>query len=333
MKQLHTFRNVTGLILVLFLSSCTTENPNLTTKQARNSSLKAEMDSIRPENDIRDSTWTQSNWSELPLLESPLQLVRHKAYTLGYNERYEQAAWVAYVLTAAETKSNYKRSNDFEVDPKVSTGTATNNDYSHSGYDRGHLAPAADMSFSWLAMNESFYYSNMSPQEPSFNRGIWKNLEELMRNWAVNYDSIYVVTGPVFEKNMSFIGTNKVAVPGAYYKVIVKRIGNKVEGIGFILPNRGSNVPLQSFVVSIDQVEQRTGIDFFSSWQDGIESAMEKQACISCWNWYQPHGCRSNSNASSSSAESVQCAGMTKKGSRCKRMTKDPSGYCYQHHP
>jgi endonuclease G len=94
-------------------------------------------------------------------------------------------------------KTITKRKDNFRSDPKVKTGSAALSDYKGSGYDRGHLAPAADFKWSATAMSESFYMSNMSPQVPGFNRGIWKNIESTVRNWAVENDEIYIVTGPV----------------------------------------------------------------------------------------------------------------------------------------
>ncbi|GAH82191.1 unnamed protein product, partial [marine sediment metagenome] len=127
-------------------------------------------------------------------------IIRHTAYTLKYKEKYEQAEWVLYKLTAERVKGSYKRTNDFRPDPMVKTGSATLSDYKGSGYDRGHLAPAGDMKWSTTAMSESFYMSNMSPQNPGFNRGIWKKLEGQVRTWATDNEEIYIVTGPVLSE-------------------------------------------------------------------------------------------------------------------------------------
>lgn len=330
---MNQFRNVwmvCGLVCLLLIGACTFTETKPATQTKIEQFTEIQPQQEKPEPPVMDTGDVKLSWSVLPRLSSNLQFVVHHAFSLGYNEKYEQAAWVAYVLSEAETNARYERSNDFEEDPMVSTGSATDNDYARSGYDRGHLAPAADMSFSELTMQESFYYSNMSPQEPSFNRGIWKKLEELMRSWAVEYDSIYVVTGPVFNSGMTTIGANKVAIPSAYYKVVVKRFGSKAEGIGFILPNQSSTEQLQSFVVSIDEVERKTGLDFFSNWNDRVENNMESNTCIDCWIWKASKQYRSHPTTTET-AQSVQCLGITKKGTRCKRMTKDPSGFCYQH--
>jgi endonuclease G len=281
-----------------------------------------------------DSTkFTDVGSVEIPAISAKDDIIYHTAYTLKYNETFEQAEWVAYQLIAAETVSLYERSNDFRVDPKIVTGSANDNDYAGSGYDRGHLAPAADMSWSSITMQESFYYSNMSPQDPSFNRGIWKRLEELVRDWAIEYDTIYVVTGPVLKTGLPTIGSNNVAVPEYYYKVVYTNTNQGHNAIGFVMKNEGSKDDLKSHAVSIDSVERFTGIDFFVNLNDDLESKIESSTCVSCWNW---NGTTKEPSSPSSRQEpetstSVQCSGVTQSGERCKRKTSDPSGKCYQH--
>lgn len=226
-----------------------------------------------------------SNGFEIPISNDPGQLVNHLGYSLWYNEEHEQAAWVAYELTAAETYKNAKRSNKFCPDEAVKTGSANNTDYLHSGYDRGHLAPAADMSWSIEAMSESFFYSNMSPQVPAFNRGIWKNLEELMREWAVENEAIYIVTGPVLEPHLPTIGPDKVSIPRYYYKVILDYRLPGRKGIAFLLPNAASSKALLEFAVPIDSVEHVTGINFFPKLSAHQEKELEASCCIPCWKW------------------------------------------------
>lgn len=266
---------------------------------------------------------------ELPKTNSKNQIITHRGYSLLYNETHEQADWIAYELTKEETTKLYERTNKFISDPEVKTGTASNKDYKDSGYDRGHLAPAADMGWSSSAMAESFYYSNMSPQTPSFNRGVWKNLEELVRTWAIENNTIYIVTGPVLVNGLQTIGGNKVSVPNYYYKVILDYSEPGIKGIGFILPNRESKEPLQNYAVSIDSVEKFTGIDFFPLLQDEQEESIEKTLCIKCWSWKRIQ--TTNEKNEKKTTQSVQCSGITKSGNRCKRMTRSSSGKCYQH--
>jgi endonuclease G len=265
---------------------------------------------------------------ELPAFSKNDAIIHHFAYTLSYNEKYEQAAWVAYELTADEIIKRYDRTNRFIVDGAINTGSADNQDYKKSGYDRGHLAPAGDMSWSATAMEESFYYSNMSPQDPSFNRGIWKKLEEQVRSWAGEIGTIYVVTGPVLKGGMNTIGHNSVAVPNYYYKVILDNSSKSPKAIGFLMRNEGAKGSLSNYAVSIDSVERFTGIDFFPGLSDKTEQRVEYSMCVSCWNWSIQ---RQNRNSTSSESTAVQCSGITQKGLRCKRRTKDSSGKCYQH--
>ena len=126
---------------------------------------------------IQSFIYPQSQKFELPKTLSGEQIIYHTGYTLSYNEKHEQANWVAYELTAQELAGTVKRKDSFKSDPMVKSESASLADYRKSGYDRGHLIPAADMKWSTTAMSESFYMSNMSPQSPSFNRGIWKKLE------------------------------------------------------------------------------------------------------------------------------------------------------------
>jgi len=150
-------------------------------------------------------------------------VVRHKYYTLSYSENDEQAEWVAYVLTRKRLQMEWQDRPDlFESDPLVRTGSATLSDYRGSGYDRGHLAPAADMAFNTTAITETFYLSNISPQVRDFNHGVWKELEELSRDWAIKFNKLYVVTGPILKDGgKGEIGANRVTVPTAYYKILV----------------------------------------------------------------------------------------------------------------
>lgn len=222
---------------------------------------------------------------ELPEIQPNETLIRHIGYSLVYDETHEQAKWVAYELTAAETGKRFERTDEFLEDPLISTGSATDADYKASGYDRGHIAPASDMGWSAETMAESFYYSNMSPQEPSFNRGIWKKGEDLVRTWAVAYGNLFVVAGPVLHKGLKTIGPHAVSVPDLYYKVILDPQKGQERGIAFVIPNEGSRRPLTDFVVTIDSVERLTGINFFPALPDKEEKHLESTVCLECWTW------------------------------------------------
>lgn len=211
------------------------------------------------------------------------EIIRHTYYTLSYSEDHEQAEWVAYELTRNRLDKNWvERSTTFFPDPAVRTESATPRDYSGSGYDRGHLVPAADMAFDTLAMSETFFMSNISPQERAFNGGIWRELEETVRDWAKRFEKIYVISGPVLtRKGKEQIGFSKVTVPEAYFKVLLAPEQHRA--IGFVLPNNVSEKPLMEFACSIDQVEALTRIDFFPKLLQGPDEALESSVDKSSW--------------------------------------------------
>jgi len=191
------------------------------------------------------------------------QIVKHMAYTLSYNEECEGASWVSYLNTTEHlTNTTTKRKNLFKYDPLVVTKSASSNDYSKTGYDRGHLCPSADMLWNDTTMSESFYMSNMSPQLPGFNRGIWKSLESYVREFSITQDSVYVITGPSFTTINKKIGINEVCVPEYYYKIISYKKGGVWTVFCWLLPNESSDKDLTFFMVDITMVESVTGLNF-----------------------------------------------------------------------
>ena len=220
----------------------------------------------------------------LPYTDHPEQIIEHEGYSLLYSEEHEQPYWVAYLLTAEELSGNVNRTDNFRSDNSIQTSSASLSDYRGSGYDRGHLAPAADMEWSTEAMKDSFYLSNMSPQLPGFNRGIWKKLEEWIRDEAVDNSEIYVVTGPVLtDRPYQTIGENEVAVPNYYYKVLLDYTEPDLKAIGFLLPNESSKQPLSDYAVSVDEVEDLTGLDFFYLLDDTVEAQLEGAYEFAVW--------------------------------------------------
>ena len=191
------------------------------------------------------------------------QIVKHTYYTLSYNEKYEQAEWVAYELKKEYLKNgDYKRPYFIE-DPKVTTGSADWRNYKNSGYDKGHLCPAGDMEFNKEAYNDTFYTSNISPQKHDFNSGIWNRIEQKTRYFAQKYNDIYVVTGGILKDSDKKIGTENVAVPKYFYKIVLTKSGKEHKAIAFLVPNEDSDKSIYDFVVPIETLEKMTGIDFF----------------------------------------------------------------------
>lgn len=204
------------------------------------------------------------------------QVIEHIGYTVSYNEQRRNPNWVAYELTGEEVDGKEPRASKFVPDPLVNGRQAVDNDYKHSGWDRGHHAPAADMKWSKQAMEESFYLSNISPQNHNLNSGVWKNIEELTRYNAQKYNKILVVTGPVFtdKKGLGYIGDNRVLIPNAFYKVLLAYDGGYT-GIGFYCENVAGKKKLDHYAKSIDEIEEITGIDFFPLLPDEIETKVE----------------------------------------------------------
>ena len=213
------------------------------------------------------------------------QVVHHEGYSLSYSEPHEQAEWVAYELKRSHlSNTNFKRPY-FEVDKAVKTKSAHWRNYKKSGYDRGHLCPAGDRKYSQATHDETFLTSNVSPQKHDFNSGIWNRLEQKTRYWANKYDGVFVVSGGILKGKMKTIGEEKVSVPNAFYKVLIDNNSGATKVLAFIIPHKDSNKPLYEFVVSVDEVEQRTGIDFFHELEDTVENRIEASNSYKAWSF------------------------------------------------
>ncbi|MCK0191011.1 DNA/RNA non-specific endonuclease [Arenibacter sp. F20364] len=211
------------------------------------------------------------------------EIVQHAHFALSYNEAYEQAEWVAYVLEKSHLTKDDRKRPLFLEDPKVRTKSADWRNYRGSGYDRGHLCPAGDRRFSEYAYNETFYTSNIAPQDREFNAGIWNRLEQQVRYWAKREGPLFVVTAGVLEGGLSSIGEEDVAVPKYFYKIIAQGKGENLKIIGFLFPNQEDEERLDHFVVPVDRIEKLTGIDFFSGLPDEQEAILEASLSTSGW--------------------------------------------------
>ncbi|MEM9141874.1 MAG: DNA/RNA non-specific endonuclease [Bacteroidota bacterium] len=207
----------------------------------------------------------------------------HNHYMLSYMEAYEQAEWVAYVLKKDHLTYDDRERPYFIEDPQVKSKSADWRNYRGSGYDRGHLCPAGDRRFSEQAYNETFYTSNISPQDRNFNAGIWNRLENQVRQWAKRYGELYVITGGVLEEGLIEIGEEDVDVPRYYFKIVVRGRPDEPKALAFLMPGKESPRPLKDFLVSIDALEKRTGIDFFEKLDDAVETEIETQINNGGW--------------------------------------------------
>ena len=225
------------------------------------------------------------NTTELLPTSTTGQVIHHNNYSLSYNEKHEQAEWVAYFLKDSHISStNFKRPY-FEKDSKVKTKSAHYKNYSNSGYDKGHLCPAGDRKFSKSAFDETFLTSNISPQEHKFNAGVWNRLEQKTRYWAKKYKNLYVITGGILENSSKTIGSEKVTVPNYFYKIILDFQEPEIKAIAFLIPHKDSEKALYKFVTSIDKIEELTGIDFFPKLEDSIENKLENSTNYLNWSF------------------------------------------------
>lgn len=215
---------------------------------------------------------------EIPRYESSRggQIIKHTGFTLSYDADYKTPQWVAWELTADEVDGTYSRKNSFSPDPDVRGQKSYHKDYSNSGYDRGHMAPAADMKWSEAAMEESFYTSNICPQNQNLNRGDWKDLEELEREWAKRYGAVAIAAGPIYKsKRPERIGAHHVAVPDAFFKVLLVGYPDNPKAYGFVFKNEAGSRKLSYYQKTVDEVETITGMDFFHELPDDVENKIE----------------------------------------------------------
>ena len=227
----------------------------------------------------------KNNFDYLPTSTTG-EIVKHKFYTLSYNEKHEQSEWVAYELTPNHLKRIERHRPYFIYDKKVKTKSANYRNYKKSGYDKGHLVPAGDMRFSEDAFNDTFYTSNISPQNHQFNAGIWNRLEQKTRYWTKKYGNLYVITGGVLKNGLKTIGQEHVTVPKQFYKIILDyKEGKEPKAIAFLMPNKDSKEALYKFTTSIDQIENLTGIDFFKALPDSIENKLEAKSDYKGWSF------------------------------------------------
>ncbi len=261
-----------GLLLVLGLNSCR-EMPSNNESDKEKITESAVIDP-----DISD----EGSFDFLPT-STTKSIYHHEAYSFSYNEVYEQSEWVAYSLKEGDLKNvTYKRP-FFNQDPIVKTASADWRNYKKSGYNKGHLCPAGDRKANFKEYEETFYTSNVSPQKYDFNAGVWNRLEQKVRYWAAKYDGIYVITGGVLSDNLKTIGNEEVAVPNYFYKVLLTKDRKRM--IAFLVPHKDSEKALYEFVVSVDNLEKMTGIDFFPKLEDSLENQLEQSSDYKAWSF------------------------------------------------
>lgn len=288
-------------LLLLFPSVCfgQVETPKINAINQQLEEIEQTKTNLLEELEVLKLEWIQTEMERVgvPQATASEQTIFHSAYALSYNESHEQANWVMHIILPEIAKGSASRSNDFREDPLVSTGTSFEKDYflkekktdgsykyDGFGYDRGHLAPSADFKWSEKALSESYFYSNMSPQLGDFNRLKWAELEGWMRDYVVTHNtSLIIVTAPILHNELPKIerGVNKVSIPEQFVKVALD-LKNK-RAVGFSLPHQKIEEPLESFMVSVDSIEQLLGYDLFSKLDDELESELEAHFDYKMW--------------------------------------------------
>jgi endonuclease G len=229
-----------------------------------------------------------------------LEVTTHSAMALGYNCDFKMAAWTFHVLTPDVSFGNVTRTNDFRPDKSLNCKTAVEQDYfikqektdgtflyDGFGFDRGHLAPSADFRWSQKALSESYYYSNMTPQRKGFNRESWAEVETILRRIVDNNpQNYYVITGPILTDSLDTIkkSMNQLRIPDLHYKIIADVTSENPKGMAFLMPNKKCELPPFEYVVTIDSIEQLTGLNFFPNLSDALEKAVERSVDFKLWN-------------------------------------------------
>lgn len=268
-------------LLSVVLFSC---NPSPNDSKL-NQQIEVQLDTVIDDLKIEDKNNKLNTVGSFNFLPSSTTgaVYERSTFSFSYHEGYEQAEWVAYELTSSDTKYRKYDRPLFNQDPMVKTKSADWKNYKNVPYNKGHLLPAADRRKSYKEYKETFYTSNISPQNPEFNAGVWNRLEQKVRYWATKYNGLYVVTGGVLEPNLETIGKENVGVPNYFYKVLMTKDQSKM--IAFLVPHKDSDQPLYEFVTSVDKIEELTGIDFFNALPDGIENTLEKNTSYKDWSF------------------------------------------------
>lgn len=221
---------------------------------------------------------------EIPDVPSPLksQIKSYSGFTLSFNPDNRTPNWVGWELLASETDGQQSRSNKFWQDESL-RNCPTSEDYSRSGYDRGHMCPAADQKWSAQAMADCFVMANMCPQDHALNAGAWQTLEKKERAWAKRDGAIVIVAGPIYESSDKK-RINGIRVPSAFFKVLCAPYIDEPRAIAFVYPNMTSPGNMEQYAMSVDEVEKITGFDFFPTLPDKLENEIESKYSFREWN-------------------------------------------------
>ena len=304
-------KTIKYLALILIVTLCSCNNQHLTSNEGDEAVLENTSEAVatsvlpvskdRKKTQKKGKTKGKSQVSEAPkssknnvrklelpgaLKRTPERIVEHTGFTLSFNREHNNPNWVAWELTAQEAQGSLARSDNFQPDPLLpSNHQVEHSDYSHSGYDRGHMVPAADMKWSSKAMNDCFYMSNICPQTHTLNAGGWETLESACRRWAKQEGSVYIVCGPVYKGTKhKTIGKNlKITVPEGFFKVVLSMRKGEEKAIGFYYANSNAKQKMEETATTVDAIEELTGMDFFVNIDDRLEQRIESTFSLKKW--------------------------------------------------
>lgn len=263
--------------------------PDNRTEQTASSNSKKEKKSAK----------AKGNVPYLPATHRGELVIHHKAYSLSFNTEHNNPNWVQWMLTAERANGSGRRSNEFLPDPdeKLEWRHQVNtDDYKGSGYDRGHMCPAADNRWDAKAMTECFYMSNMCPQLHELNSGSWETLESACRRWAQREGCIYIVSGPVYDwelkarreepasrKRQTIGRQHKVTVPTGFFKCVLSLREGEEKAIGFYYTNDDKRQEMRQVCMPVDSIEAMTGFDFFHNLDKKVEKRVEAKCNLKDW--------------------------------------------------
>lgn len=263
---------IVGILIILYYTSCSKANSPIDDYKG-----------LPEDNGVSKPHFPALESVELPE-NIPSQIKEYAGFTVSFNKENKTPNYVAWELLDEEAYGDLERSNNFWTDPEIE-GCPSTYDYSRSGYDRGHLCPAADQKWSSEAMNDCFVMANICPQIHALNSGAWNTLENKERQWAKRDSALMIIAGPIYEKNdTERIGQAKVRVPGAFFKVLLAPYLDTPRGIAFVYPNMSAPGNMQDYAMSIDELEKITGYDFFPALPDEIENKVEATYSFKEWN-------------------------------------------------
>ena len=273
--------------------------------------------------------YSYSLFSQNYALPYSTSFASHAGYFYEYSAEHKQSKWVAYKLVGEDVKKPVNGDIKFYNDDKLPSGAISNEDFIQRAFVPGHLKPSGDARASTYDMHDAYLFANISPMKPTFNEITWNILENMVRGWAVIYDSLYVVSGPVFVKkeNIDTIGPHKVPVPDYFFKVVLVYNGIDMQAIGFILPNVDVKYETEKSPLSIDSVEKFTGYDFFYQLPDYLEQHLEAKTNTLFWQGQN----NSFKLKESFRRKDVQCVATDAMDSRCTRITSCLNATCTNH--